>query len=135
MPGPLPNPNARRRNQPTKPSSDLPRGGRRGAVPKCPYSLGDAGKAWWVWAWRLPQAVKWDEGSLYFVARRAQLEDAHAEELKGTVLKEMRELDNRLGLNPKAMGELRWSIAGEPESERAGLAVVTPIEIQAAKSA
>jgi hypothetical protein len=26
------------------------------------------------------------------------------------LMKEMRELDNRLGLNPKAMADLRWSI-------------------------
>lgn len=29
---------------------------------------------------------------------------------RGAVMKEMRELDNRLGLNPKAMVDLRWSI-------------------------
>jgi hypothetical protein len=31
-------------------------------------------------------------------------------------MREMRELDNRLGLNPKAMADLRWSISrcGEP---------------------
>lgn len=31
------------------------------------------------------------------------------------VMKEMRELDNRLGLNPKAMVDLRWSIASDGE--------------------
>jgi hypothetical protein len=144
--GPLPSANARRRNAPTINTSDLPAEGRQGAVPKCPYELGDAGDRWWKWAWKLPQASKWDAGALYVVARRALLED-HAAALAFTdelewqdifaegddeakrkvewalgllkrsatgevaLMKEMRELDNRLGLNPKAMADLRWSIA------------------------
>jgi hypothetical protein len=125
----------------------LPAEGRTGRAPKPPksYELGEAGLRWWRWAWKLPQAVKWDEGSLYFVARRAQLEDeldalsfddeldltdllAGADEeaidrvefalqtLKRsatgstTLMREMREIDNRLGLNPKALLDLRWTI-------------------------
>lgn len=33
------------------------------------------------------------------------------------LFKEMRELDNRLGLNPKAMADLRWSIAEDTAGE------------------
>ncbi len=33
------------------------------------------------------------------------------------VLREMRELDNRLGLNPKALLDLRWQISDEEESK------------------
>ena len=47
-------------------------------VPACPYELGEAGSAWWAWAWGTPQAAKWDAGALYTVARRALLEDEHA---------------------------------------------------------
>ncbi len=160
MPGPLPNPNSRRRNAPTIATTTLPAEGRAGRAPAVPktYKLGDAGRRWWRWAWRLPQATRWDEGSLYFVARRAQLEDdldaitlaesatddgLLAELLAGadedaiervesvlgmlkraasgsaTVMKEMRELDNRLGLNPKALADLRWTIA-EPIDTAAG---------------
>jgi hypothetical protein len=107
--------------------------------------LADAGARWWAWAWRTPQATKWDAGALYFVARRAVLEDHaaaldFADELDWSdlfsvgddearqrvewalsllkrsatgelaLMKEMRELDNRLGLNPKAMADLRWSV-------------------------
>ncbi|HYH54014.1 MAG TPA: hypothetical protein VD761_07780 [Solirubrobacterales bacterium] len=154
--GPLPNPNSRRRNKPTIEAAELtPRIGPPPEVPEA-YELGIAGSAFWEWAWALPQASKWDDGSLFFVARRAVLEDdlaaldeadrltfviddmiaeAVAEDdplnfknrltqltltfkkLKGlaggrvSVMKEMRELDNRLGLNPKALGDLRWVIA------------------------
>jgi hypothetical protein len=44
------------------------------------------------------------------------------------LMKEMRELDNRLGLNPKAMADLRWSIAADAKPEPVTLAAVVPIE-------
>lgn len=44
-------------------------------VPGCPYELGEAGAAWWAWAWESPQAARWDAGVTYTVARRARLED------------------------------------------------------------
>jgi hypothetical protein len=47
-------------------------------APKCPYALGDAGTAWWKWAWKTPAAAGWDAGAHYTVARRAQLEDERA---------------------------------------------------------
>lgn len=154
MPGPLPNAQKRRRNAPTIASTMLPAEGRKGRAPTVPkaYKLRAAGTAWWRWAWRLPQATKWDSGALYVVARRAQLEDelaaldfhdgvdledllAGADQdaikrvewalstLKRTasgstaLMKEMREIDNRLGLNPKAMADLRWSIEDRAEDE------------------
>ena len=161
--GPLPSANARRRNAPTIPTNELPAEGRKGPVPKCPYELGAAGDRWWKWAWKLPQAAKWDDGALYVVARRALLED-HAAALdfadtldladlfgamkndeakrtvefalsllkrsatgEGALMKEMRELDNRLGLNPKAMVDLRWSIT--PAAEPAKVASVAPLKM------
>jgi hypothetical protein len=77
MPGPLPDPDAVRRNAPTIPTTKLPAGGRRGAVPEVPRwrELGPAGLAWWEWAWRTPQACAWDDGQLLKVADRASLED------------------------------------------------------------
>jgi hypothetical protein len=148
--GPLPKPGARRQNPPTIPGAVLPAAGRDAPAPESPLALGEAGARWWAWAWSTPQAAKWDTGSLYFVARRALLEDhsaalTFADELdlgdlfaaddldaksrvewalsllkrsatgEVALMKEMRELDNRLGLNPKAMADLRWSI-GEPEA-------------------
>jgi hypothetical protein len=73
--GPLPTANPRRRNAPTIPTTNLPAGGYTGEIPDCPYDLAAAGTAWWEWAWRTPQASAWDPGSLYALARRAQLED------------------------------------------------------------
>lgn len=75
MPGPLPNPQRRRRNAPTVPTTTLPASGRKGRPPNCPYELGRDGAAWWRWAWTLPQAVAWSRGDLFAIARRARLED------------------------------------------------------------
>jgi len=53
------------------------------------------------------------------VARRAQLEERFAESGDVKLLPEMRQLDDRLGLSPKAMAQLRWKIADVPgEGER-----------------
>jgi hypothetical protein len=127
------------------------------------YSLGEAGKSWWKWAWTTPQATGWDASALYTAARRASLEDDLAaleltafddledallelvgadgddrrvrsaitdlefgvRRLKGLaggrvgVMKEMRELDGKLGLNPKALAELRWTILAEEDTSAA----------------
>lgn len=155
--GPLPSKNARRRNAPTIPTATLPAEGRTDPAPECPYELREAGQKWWEWAWKLPQATRWDDGALYFVARRAQLEDEMAatkraddfdsgywlSEFKGdsqdakralmdlirtlksaatgstALMKEMREIDNRLGLNPSALAALRWEIEETAPEQRA----------------
>lgn len=171
MPGPLPNPNKRRRNAPTVPNTGLPAEGRQGRAPTPPYKFGKAGARWWKWAWSLPQATAWDAGALYGLARRAELEDQLAaledvgkldlagevsevlgmtgeddgdeevvrlmrrvegllrklKSLSGgsvSVMREMRELDNRFGLNAKAMADLRWTIAEGESSEEAPKAQV-----------
>jgi hypothetical protein len=156
MPGPLPNPNRRRRNQPTIPTTSLPASGRAGRAPAVPkwVPLGTAGKQWWAWAWRTPQAAAWADGHVAFVARRAALEDdlaaiaavegLHALDLAGrnaedvrsivrhlascvtgqlALVKEMREFDDRLGLTPKGMAALRWTIVDDTPDEQT---VTTP---------
>ena len=151
MPGPLPNPQRRRRNAPTIPTTALPAAGREGRPPRVPpgVRLGKAGRAWWRWARKTPQADAWASGHEGVVHRRASLEDdlAALETVHGIdlgevlgddhvgralrevvvrlaglatgrlqILKEMRELDDRLGLTPKAMAALRWTV-GEPETK------------------
>jgi hypothetical protein len=146
--GPIPDPNARRRNKPTIPTTRLPAGGRQDPAPECPYELAEAGATFWAWAWALPQAAAWDDGALYAIARRAKLEDdvaalvfsdyfdlddllagADREAIvrvtqalltlkrcatgKVTLEREMRELDNKLGLSPEAMARLRWTIVDD----------------------
>jgi hypothetical protein len=75
--GPAPSKKKRRSNAPTIPTTELDVAGRKGRPPKLPqaYNLRKAGAEWWKWAWGTPQAMAWDKGALYVVARRAQLED------------------------------------------------------------
>jgi len=148
--GPLPDPNALRRNKPSIPTTKLPVEGFDGEVPPPAYELGKEGAAWWAWAWTLPQAAAWDDGSVYALSRRAQLEDDLAaldlsDELdladllagaddeavdrvefalrtlkksasgRLAIQKEMRELDKRCGLDPKALPELRWTLVEKDE--------------------
>jgi hypothetical protein len=145
--GPLPKKNPRRRNAPSIPTTALPAGGWTDPPPKLPpnHGLRKAGRAWWNWAWKTPQAAAWALGHESVVARRASLEDdlATLELVQGLdfdefvdrtaaaavrtavnrvaalatgrlqIVREMRELDDRLGLTPKAMAQLRWSIKAD----------------------
>lgn len=151
MPGPLPDPNARRRNKPTIPTTTQPASGRTEPAPDVPgwIELLAAGRMFWDWAWQTPQAAAWHESMAPAVARRAQLEDdlAELERVSGLdftelidadnqaeidrairrvaalatgklqITKMALELDNRLGLNPKAMADLRWKIVADGGTE------------------
>lgn len=135
--GPLPDPNRRRTNAPTIPTTNLPASGRKGRLPKSPLELGDAGAAWWRWAWRLPQACGWSVGDLYAIARRAHLEDVLAEAEPGARLgtaREMRELDDRFGLTPKGMAALRWKIVADSEPAAVAPAGVTSLDARRSAS-
>ena len=154
--GPLPKPDDQRarRNAPTIPTTNLPVSGRSGPVPEPPswVALGEAGLAWWQWAWRTPQAAAWSVGDEVVVSRRASLEDdlavqervdtidlvladiADAETAaevraiigklaalatgRTTICREIRELDNLLGLTPKGMAALRWRIVADKQEPK-----------------
>lgn len=110
MPGPQPDPNKRRRNAATIAGHVLPAEGRRGRAPKVPkpYVLGEAGKAWWRWAWRLPQATMWDEGMMYAAARRAKIED----DLAALGFRDELDLADLLaGADSEAIKRVEWALA------------------------
>lgn len=147
-PLPKPAGQKRRRNAATIPSTRLPAAGRKGRAPAVPswLKLGKAGAAWWRWAWSTPQAAAWDPGSHVLVARRAALEDDLVtiesldfgellDALPGefrvlvarlaslatgrlAIVKEMRELEQLLGLSPKALASLRWEIVDDEEPKQ-----------------
>lgn len=116
MPGPPPNPNARRRN--ARPDwRRLPTTGRPGDPP--PWPMGRAGKAvldLWAQLWASPQALAWEDlGWTRVVARYTKLLVA-AEKSDAPIglLGEVRQLEDRLGLSPMAMRRLQWEIDAVP---------------------
>lgn len=97
--------------------------GRQGETP--PWPLGRASRpevSLWEQLWACPQAVAWDElGWVRTVARYARITIA-AERPKAiaAVMSEARQLEDRLGLNPKAMRSLGWEIAADLGGETDG---------------
>lgn len=116
--GPAPNPNARRRN--ARPAfRRLPAAGRRGDPPAWPLTgrLSRAELGLWQQLWSSPQSIAWEEmGWVRIVARYTRItlaaEKPHAQ---GVVMSEARQLEDRLGLNPKAMRSLGWEIAADTD--------------------
>jgi hypothetical protein len=98
----------------------LPAEGRGGPTPSWPLSgPEDAESRVWSELWATPQAVAWERlGWTRVVARYARLVVA-AEDLNKDALAEARQLEDRLGLTPKAMRLLLWEIvADEVQQQR-----------------
>lgn len=111
MPGPAPNPNARRRNARVG-VQILPAEGRTAPAPAWP---GDSEPAMWAELWSLPQAVMWERMRLHHVvARYCSVLLTPGIPAAG----EARQLEDRLGLNPKAMRTLMWEIAADEVGEK-----------------
>lgn len=141
--GPAPNPNARRRN--ARPAfRRLPASGRQGDPPVWP--LGKATKAeqaLWEQLWASPQAVVWEElGWIRVVARYARTTITAEVPLTSrrwialgvkptavtSLMAEARQLEDRLGLNPKAMRSLGWDIVAIAPEESDDAADVVDID-------
>lgn len=120
--GPPPNPNRRRRN--VGPSTTkLPAEGREGEVPPWPLPKGKSAprnrREAEVWAelWRTPQAVMWERLAwTRTVARYVRfLVQVEAGDVR--IASEVRQMEDRLGLNPLALLRLRWVVDDEPAGE------------------
>lgn len=131
MPGRPPNENARRKN--ARPAfRRLPARGRVGDPP--PWPLGGrvkpAERELWNELWASPQALAWEQlGWVRTVARYARVTIAAEQPgAMGIYLTEARQLEDRLGLNPKAMRSLGWDIALDDEETTAGDPDVVDLE-------
>lgn len=130
--GPAPkHPSLKRRRTPTPGFRLLPHEGRAGDPP--PWPIGDQTvleAAVWLDLWRLPQAVEWERMDITRqVARYVRtLVEAEQPGADSKLLTEVRQLEDRLGLTPRAMQTLRWETdeplpeeepAAEPKGDRA----------------
>lgn len=112
MPGPPPNPNARRTN--ARPDwRTLPSSGRIGTPPAWPVGEPTAEQSeLWESLWATPQAEAWEDlGWTRVVARYASIVLAcEKPDATSAILGEARQLEDRLGLSPMAMKRLQWEI-------------------------
>lgn len=121
MPASYPKPDGQKVNR-VAPIFDwvtLPAIGRQGAAPKLPAlrKWRKATKDAWTDLWSSPQAVAWDQsGRTLHAWALAHHEAVTAEEngkALGPMLAEMRAIEDRHGLNPKAMLQLRWRVVDD----------------------
>jgi hypothetical protein len=113
-----PKPDAVRRN--VRPGMTmLPAAGRQGDAPEWPLEgVGAAEMALWRELWATPQAVAWEQhGWTRVVARYCRVAIV-AEGLDKDAMSEARQLEDRLGLTPKAMRMLMWQIAPDEVAEK-----------------
>ena len=120
-----------RRNLPTS-KLQLPLDGYDGPIPDWPFGELDTElhAIWWEKLWRTPQAKSWVRMHIEdVIARYVDVAVALRYEHKATVASaqmhaELRQLEDRLGRNPRAMRSLDWEIADDemPEAPVAQIA-------------
>lgn len=100
----------------------LPAGGRTGDAPAWPLEsrASAAEKRAWSELWATPQAVAWERlGWTRTVARYCRiLLEAEARGAEAPVRAEARQLEDKLGLTPKAMRLLLWEVAPDEVEEK-----------------
>lgn len=97
----------------------LPAEGRKGDPPAWPLEqVSSAELTLWRDLWTTPQAVAWERlGWTRVVARYARLA-LLAEDMNKDALAEARQLEDKLGLTPKAMRLLLWVVASDEVAEK-----------------
>jgi hypothetical protein len=115
-----PDDRARQNADPMGPLLKLPPEGYQGPIPDWPESiLRDPLEDDLLWGelWRTPQAAAWvrmGAGVFRVVARYVVL----MRRPEAKLLPELRQLEDRLGLNPLAMLRLRWDVARDEVEHR-----------------
>jgi hypothetical protein len=117
--GPAPNPpeQRRRQNAPARGEwIDIPTDARRTApVPKLPKRADGrtwtrATRDWWTKLWAKPVAIMWDDDDDELLRLAFVREKFWAGLATAADATEMRQIEDRHGLNPKGMRDLRWRL-------------------------
>lgn len=122
MPGPLPNPNRRRRNA-APPVTMLPAGGRTGPPPDFPIGKPTKPVAdLWARLWATPQAVVWEQqgyATIRVVARYVRkVLAAEAADAPSALQAEVRQLEDRLLISPIFLKRAGFAITTDEVGER-----------------
>lgn len=99
----------------------LPAEGRKGNAPRWPLpdppTAGE--KELWSQLWHTPQAVEWQRlGWNRVVARYVKAVIFAESSMEATPMSEARQLEDRLGLTPKAMRLLLWTISVDEVADK-----------------
>ena len=115
---PPPKGDTRRRRNVSVGKTLLPAGGREGDVPEWPLTLVPEASPW-ADLWHTPQAVAWERlGYFRVVARYSLLLELAEAGAAAPIQGEVRQLEDRLGLTPKAMRMLLWEITSDEVAEK-----------------
>ncbi len=78
-------------------------------------------KLWWIELWKKPQAKMWDQTGSTLWVMASLIDDmiTGVAETKG-VSNELRQHEDRHGLNPKALLQLRWRLPQEVAEQSTG---------------
>jgi hypothetical protein len=138
--GRYPNPDGERRNRAERAFdwTTLPLEGRPGPAPALPAlrAWDDQTLLWWAALWATPQAVMWDNTgrtlhTLALLHHQLMLD----KDLPGVASKaasiaaEMRQHEDRHGLTPKAMLQLRWRVSTTPADGSGKVLHLVPREV------
>jgi hypothetical protein len=130
--GPAPKPAGQRRHRGGSPMANtlkLPAGGRKGDAPPWPFARKTPTQAdLWAQLWRTPMAVAWERYEWTRVVARYVRLLLRAEQsgAPASLLAEVRQLEDRLGLSPMALLRLRWEITSDEVAEAREQAVDRP---------
>lgn len=138
MAGRYPNPDGQRRNRNER-SFDwtvLPLEGRQGPPPVLPAwrPWTEETRVWWAELWSTPQAAMWDQTgrSMHALAllHHELMLDQYAETKRAhSITAEMRAHEDRHGLTPKAMLQLRWKVSSTPSDGSGKVLSIVPREV------
>lgn len=128
MPGPPPNPNARRKNDRQTGFTTLV--GCRSTVPRLPsikaHRWSPATRAAWAAWWASPQATRWTDDDVPQLVLVARLyESALAGEQAALV--ELRQWSDRFGMTPLARLKNRWLVPPPETAEEQGAATLANV--------
>lgn len=105
---------ARNRNKPTHETVTLPAEGPS-VVPDMPDWLPPDCAQSWAALWTTPEASQWTSADVPAVARMVLMQSDGSVLEDNRLLAELRQLEDRFGLNPYARRNMKWVRADEPE--------------------
>jgi len=115
---------------------DLPPEGRCGPAPKLPaWRQWQPGtKTWWRELWAKPHATQWEQDGKTLWTLACLYDDLIAGRSEASkVSAEMRQHEDRHGLNPKAMRQLLWRVVADEAPEQPEAASVASISERRAR--